>query len=854
MEYAIPLRPSFRYVHEPLQVGDGAIPFLGDMALVDELATRVGYSRGGTFLITGFRGIGKTTLVTHALHRIAENTEPDEIVVPVVLSVARPVTPDRLLYTVLRRTYEQLNELGGLRHLPDEARRSLLLAYQRTSVMLKQSNTATSEAGISVSSGEKGVPGAGLTAKRGRTMATEASYLTYSEHDVEYDLTRVVRAFGGQAAPSFRRSRRRLWGGRRAARVRLVVVLDEVDKMTAGPTGLSVVEDLLTSLKTVLTMRGVHFLVVGGPDLYDHALKDVGRGNSVYESVFAWRLYVPCTWDAAKRLLEAVTAERVRGTEELERYLSFKARGVPRRLLQEFNELVTWDDGRPVIRLDAAASDRIGFYAKLERLLDDLHQETGTFLFPIAIDEDRRRLSAYYVIDWILRTNGRTFSVLDILGSTHQSELDPLLGISRRRVDRLLAHLAGHGVIEAVRELGATATIIPDVAAAQVTAYKLVDNVKEMLLGLARHHESERGGRSFAAPPPGPDGFSGTSADNLVADRYILGARIGAGGMGEVFSGFDLHLRRDVAIKVLYSTAAGSPAALTRFRREAEITIRTRHPHLVAGYQFLDDPRVGPALVLELVEGTALDDLVRDGGPLPPAAAVQVGVALAEAVEYLSGQSIMRLDLKPSNVIVSPFRGPVIIDLGVAREEGSDHLTDTGMFIGTPGYLAPETVEGLDDDYKSDVHALGAVLCYALTGRPPFGKGTLEMVFYNITTGKIDLEADISPALRTAVLNAMTRDPALRSTPRELRDALLSTPEATLLPIPWPTHPNEITGEIPGKFSQPSPDDSPTRTAARPLPGIFAPPPPVNVPHLENDHLFLTREVRFPKAPEQPTP
>ncbi|MEO3808252.1 serine/threonine-protein kinase [Sphaerisporangium sp. B11E5] len=852
MEHAIPLRPSFRYVHEPLQVGDTAIPFLGDTRLVEELASRIGYSRGGTFLITGFRGIGKTTLVTHALHRIAEKAEPDEIVVPVVLSVARPVSPDRLLYTVLRRTYEQLDELGGLRHLPEDTRRSLILAYRRTSVTLKQSDSATTEAGVSLTA-DKALPGGGITARRGHTLATEASYLAYSEHDAEYDLTRIVRSFGGQAAPRLARPRRRLWS-RRPARVRLVVVLDEVDKMTAGPSGLTVVEELLTSLKTVLTMRGVHFLVVGGPDLYDHAIKDVGRGNSVYESVFAWRLYVPCTWDAAKRLLATVTAEHVRGTEELEQYLSFKARGVPRRLLQEFNELVTWDDGRPVIRLDAAANDRVGFYAKLERLLDDLHQETGTFLFPVPIDEDRRRLSAYYVIDWILRTDGRTFSVLDILGSTHQSELDPLLGISRRRVDRLLNHLALHGVIESVRELNATATIIPDVAAAQVTAYKLVDNVKEMLLGLARHHESERGARSFAAPPPA----GGTSADNLVADRYIIGERIGAGGMGEVFRGYDLHLRRDVAIKVLYSTAASSPTARSRFRREAEITIRTRHPQLVAGYQSVDDPRIGPALVLELVEGTALDDLVREIGPLPPSAVVQMGVALAEAVEYLSSQSIMRLDLKPSNVIVSPDRGPVIIDLGVAREEGSEHLTDTGMFIGTPGYLAPETIEGLVDDYKSDVHALGAVLCFALTGRPPFGKGTLEMVFYNITAGKIDLDADISGSLHVAILRAMRRDPALRSTPAELRADLLATPEATHLPLAWPTPRGRPSGTVPPPPSHPYgipdayADDTLTQLTVR-LPTPAAPPLPEN-PAIEEEDLSVTREVRVPKAPGQAPP
>ena len=135
------------------------------------------------------------------------------------------------------------------------------------------------------------------------------------------------------------------------AKPHLVIVLDEVDKLTVDEAGLATIEDLLSGIKNVLTMPGVHFLIVAGPDLHDRAIRDAARGNGVYESVFGWRMYVPCVWDAPDRLIADIIhagAPADAGTvRSLVQYLRFKARGVPRRLLQEVNSLIAWQENCP---------------------------------------------------------------------------------------------------------------------------------------------------------------------------------------------------------------------------------------------------------------------------------------------------------------------------------------------------------------------------------------------------------------------------------------------------------------------------------------------------------------------------
>ncbi|MER6579759.1 protein kinase [Nonomuraea sp. NPDC001023] len=806
----VPLKGSFRYIHEPLRHDEQSMPLLGNAELVDELNQRLRWSRGGTFLITGFRGVGKSTVVMRAVAEIAAGRPRDELVVPVSLNVARPMTPDQLLFAVVRRTYETLQDRRVLQRLDAGARRALLLAHVRTSFGLKQTQSDSSErtATFNVGMGPAAKkltgpagwlsPSGSLSGKRTHALGLEASYLTYSETDVEHDLARIINLLARQ--PARRRGWRRWSRGPR--RVHLIIVLDEVDKLTASPSGLDEIERLLGSLKNTLTTQGAHFLVVAGPDLHDHVVRDTGRGNSVYESVFAWRCYVPCSWEAPGRLLEAMLDERPAEFEQLARYLRFKARGIPRRLLQEFGELVRWEGERPFLVIGDQDEQRVAFYARLEELLELFFRESGQDrLFRVPIDEDRWRLTGYYIVDWILRRQGDTFTALDIVGSAEQPELDPLLHVGRAGVDRLLLHLEVHGVLTVVRDPGRPdATNYGGDADARLVSYKLADGLKHTLLGIALGNEGERAAldlflrvpaRDVTVVPtqqasPEPAGVE--SVLRTVGARYELVEFIGEGGQSTVYRGRDIVLARDVAVKVPRRFPSGNPDGEARLRREAAIAIQLDHPRIVRTYDVALDDEGRPILVMELVEGRTLSEIVRQQGPLSPADAVRLGVQIAEALTYLDGRRVTRIDLKPSNIMMKPSKDAVIVDFGIAKSRGAAEITSPGdAIVGTPAYMSPEAVRNEVVDVRSDLYSLGVLLYFSLTGQSPYpGESSIPAVIAAILGGRVDLSALTGlPHLREIIARATASRPEDRfQHPADLLAALAGTPEGRALHLP----------------------------------------------------------------------
>jgi Cdc6-like AAA superfamily ATPase len=151
----IPLKASFRYVHEPLSADEDVLPALGNQELVTELQSRILHSRGGAFLITGFRGVGKSTLVRKALDQIIAESSPSDQILPVWLSVARSTTTERLLFAIVRRVFETLSDSGALHRLPVATRHALIVAYMRTSLSFKETQSEARErsAGVDLGAG-----------------------------------------------------------------------------------------------------------------------------------------------------------------------------------------------------------------------------------------------------------------------------------------------------------------------------------------------------------------------------------------------------------------------------------------------------------------------------------------------------------------------------------------------------------------------------------------------------------------------------------------------------------------------------------------------------------------------------
>ncbi|HLI36876.1 MAG TPA: serine/threonine-protein kinase [Streptosporangiaceae bacterium] len=236
---------------------------------------------------------------------------------------------------------------------------------------------------------------------------------------------------------------------------------------------------------------------------------------------------------------------------------------------------------------------------------------------------------------------------------------------------------------------------------------------------------------------------------------YRLLERIGEGGMGVVHLASDRRGRL-VAIKVLHPRGMEEPNARRRLAREVETMRRVRSPFVA---EVIDADVTGkhPYIVTRYVAGRTLDSVVRRDGPLPPRALERLASGLAQALAAVHAAGVVHRDLKPGNVMLTDGN-PVVIDFGIAHTADASRLTQTGMFMGTPGYLAPEVIEGQPSTEASDVHSWGATVAFAATGRPPFGTGTFESVFFRIVQGQADLDGIPAPLL-PLVLAALSRDP-----------------------------------------------------------------------------------------------
>jgi|HubBroStandDraft_1064217.scaffolds.fasta_scaffold01620_3 serine/threonine protein kinase len=245
---------------------------------------------------------------------------------------------------------------------------------------------------------------------------------------------------------------------------------------------------------------------------------------------------------------------------------------------------------------------------------------------------------------------------------------------------------------------------------------------------------------------------------------YRVIKRLGEGGMGVVYLATDAA-GQSVAVKALHPGMAQEENARRRLGREVETMHRVRSPFVaqVLGADLDGDP---PYIVTRYVPGLTLDAVIASGGALSGGALKRLAYGLAQALAAVHAAGVVHRDLKPGNVMISDGE-PVVIDFGIAQLAETTRLTLTGMFMGTPGYLAPEVIEGKDSGPASDVHSWAATLAFAATGRPPFGTGSFEAIFFRIMHGPADLDTLPLP-LRSMVRRALARDPATRPSAAEL--------------------------------------------------------------------------------------
>jgi serine/threonine protein kinase len=220
--------------------------------------------------------------------------------------------------------------------------------------------------------------------------------------------------------------------------------------------------------------------------------------------------------------------------------------------------------------------------------------------------------------------------------------------------------------------------------------------------------------------------------------HYCITAKLGAGGMGEVFLAEDTRLERKAAVKFLPAEFAADPERRQRFLREARAASSLNHPHVCVVYDVGESPDGVPFIAMEFVEGEALDAVVRQG-PLEIARIVEIAAQVADALDAAHARRIVHRDIKPANISLNE-RGQVkVLDFGLAKRlpQGIDQDDRTQDFqhthhdqlVGTPGYMSPEQALGKDVDHRTDIFSLGVVLYEMTTGTRPFlGAGFAEIV------------------------------------------------------------------------------------------------------------------------------
>jgi serine/threonine protein kinase len=260
------------------------------------------------------------------------------------------------------------------------------------------------------------------------------------------------------------------------------------------------------------------------------------------------------------------------------------------------------------------------------------------------------------------------------------------------------------------------------------------------------------------------------AGDPLRVGRYWLTARLGSGGMGLVYLGV-ADDGRLVAVKVLRPELADHQESRARFGREMAVLTRVRGARIV-GVIEAGTEGGRPFLVTEYAAGPTLAQHVESAGPLDAGMLYGVAAGLAEALAAIHRAGIVHRDLKPGNVILATD-GPKVIDFGIAQMLDSAALTQTGMTIGTTGYMAPEQVTGQAGP-AADVFAWAVTLAYAASGQPPFGAGPTDAVVYRILHAQPNIAA-VPEGLRPVVAAALAKDPGDRPAAHEILDRLATT-------------------------------------------------------------------------------
>lgn len=269
-----------------------------------------------------------------------------------------------------------------------------------------------------------------------------------------------------------------------------------------------------------------------------------------------------------------------------------------------------------------------------------------------------------------------------------------------------------------------------------------------------------------------------------IAARYRLDAVVGEGGMGIVFRSHEPKLQRDIAIKLLKPGGVQGAKRIERFQREISIIAGLSHPNIVRVYDSGVDERLGLNFIaMELVEGVSLDRVLKHKTVIPELA-LEIVYQMCAALTEPHALGIIHRDIKPENTLVTVMSDATvqvkILDFGIARSHDADggRLTTTGVVMGTPRYMAPETIQGSSVDARTDLYSIGVILYEMFSGRTPFaGITPVATMIDHVTKPAPRLDDTVHnfafPKIVELVTRLLAKDPNHRlKSARDVREAI----------------------------------------------------------------------------------
>ena len=317
-----------------------------------------------------------------------------------------------------------------------------------------------------------------------------------------------------------------------------------------------------------------------------------------------------------------------------------------------------------------------------------------------------------------------------------------------------------------------------------------------------------------------------------IGGRYEIIELLGRGGMSSVFKANDPNLQRTVAVKIIHPHLSENPEFIKRFEQEAAAVAKLRHPNIMQVHDFNHDNGVY-YIIFEYIAGQPLDEKLKSlkeaNIRMPVKDAVGFMIPLCDAVAYAHGRKMIHRDLKPSNVIIDLLNQPILLDFGIAKIIGGDHVhTATGATVGTASYMAPEQVLGEEINHQADIYSLGIILYEMTAGHPPYeGNSPLTVMMKHVNDPLPDIRlsninlptafsAVLSKALAKQTENRYESATEMANALRELDQQLATTsstqsfgatsiePIVNPTPTPTPTTAETAVPE-PTTYTQPEP-------------------------------------------------